>query len=147
MFRYVEDIADFLLFCMQYGTVDWIEYEMDNSIVTWLLTTVCAPQCIKNPYVLAKLVEVLFVTPQNQNLHNMVMFHPIAQSVLVSSLMKFYVDIETTGNVRTAYFDVYIYLMAFVFRRALSSTTSSPFGTTLVTCSRGCGRMRCNGRG
>lgn len=105
--RYVEDIADFLLFCMQYGTVDWIEYEMDNSIVTWLLTTVCAPQCIKNPYVLAKLVEVLFVTPQNQNLHNMVMFHPIAQSVLVSSLMKFYVDIETTGNVRTAYFDAY----------------------------------------
>lgn len=95
----MEDIADFLLFCMQYGTVDWIEYDMDNSIVTWLLTTVCAPQCIKNPYVLAKLVEVLFVTPQNQNLHNMVMFHPIAQKELVSSLMKFYVDIETTGNV------------------------------------------------
>lgn len=96
---YVEDIADFLLFCMQYGTVDWIEYDIDHSIVTWLLTTVCAPQCIKNPYVLAKLVEVLFVTPQNQNLHNLIMFHPIAQSVLVSSLMKFYVDIETTGNV------------------------------------------------
>lgn len=32
----------------------------DHSIITWLLTCVCAPQCIKNPYVTAKLVEVLF---------------------------------------------------------------------------------------
>lgn len=33
----------------------------DDSVITWLLTCVCAPQCIKNPYVTAKLVEVLFV--------------------------------------------------------------------------------------
>lgn len=35
---------------------------LDHSIITWLLTCVCAPHCIKNPYVTAKLVEVLFVT-------------------------------------------------------------------------------------
>lgn len=44
----------------------------DNSIITWLLTCVCAPQCIRNPYVTAKLVEVLFVispsVPQNSGL-------------------------------------------------------------------------------
>lgn len=34
---------------------------IDDSIVTWLLTCICAPQCIRNPYVIAKLVEVLFV--------------------------------------------------------------------------------------
>lgn len=34
---------------------------MDNSIVTWLLTVVCAPHLIKNPYLTAKLIEVLFV--------------------------------------------------------------------------------------
>lgn len=145
----MEDIADFLLFCMQYGTMDWIEYDMDNSIVTWLLTTVCAPQCIKNPYVLAKLVEVLFVTPQNQNLHNMVMFHPIAQSVLVSSLMKFYVDIETTGNVsdsKSGRVNALLIAPLSSFRRAPNSTTSLRSATTSVTCSRICGRTRCNVR-
>lgn len=136
---------------MQYGTVDWIEYDMDNSIVTWLLTTVCAPQCIKNPYVLAKLVEVLFVTPQNQNLHNMVMFHPIAQTVLVSSLMKFYVDIETTGNVSSNLIcqttDANISLNPTLHFRALNSMTSLLFGTTLATCLRGCGKTLCSARG
>lgn len=34
---------------------------VDHSIITWLLTSVCALQCIKNPYVTAKLIEVLFV--------------------------------------------------------------------------------------
>lgn len=34
---------------------------MDQTIVTWLLTLVCAPHLIKNPYLTAKLVEVLFV--------------------------------------------------------------------------------------
>lgn len=37
-----------------------IDY-MDQTIVTWLLTLVCAPQLVKNPYLTAKLVEVLFV--------------------------------------------------------------------------------------
>lgn len=34
---------------------------VDHSIITWLLTSVCAVQCIKNPYVTAKLIEVMFV--------------------------------------------------------------------------------------
>lgn len=33
----------------------------DDSVKTWILTCVCAPQCIRNPYVTAKLVEALFV--------------------------------------------------------------------------------------
>lgn len=37
-----------------------IDY-MDQTIVTWLLSLVCAPHLIKNPYLTAKLVEVLFV--------------------------------------------------------------------------------------
>lgn len=34
---------------------------MDETIVTWLLSLVCTPHMIKNPYLTAKLVEVLFV--------------------------------------------------------------------------------------
>lgn len=58
---YIEDIADFLLFAIQFCPkgVDGLG---DHSIITWLLTCVCAPHCIRNPYVTAKLVEVLFVT-------------------------------------------------------------------------------------
>lgn len=64
---YIEDIADFLLFCMQYSMEVVFEC-LDQSIITWLLTCVCAPQLIKNPYITAKLVEVLFVTsPTIQN--------------------------------------------------------------------------------
>uniref|UniRef100_A0A1L8DSG4 Ubiquitin conjugation factor E4 B n=1 Tax=Nyssomyia neivai TaxID=330878 RepID=A0A1L8DSG4_9DIPT len=105
---YVEDIADFLLFCMQFAT-DVIIEDMDHSIITWLLTSVCSPQCIKNPYVTAKLVEVLFVTTPtiqttSQSLHNNIMFHDISLSVLPSALMRFYTDIETTGQ-STEFYD------------------------------------------
>lgn len=58
---YVEDIADFLLFTMQFCP-EQVVVLFDHSIITWILTCVCAPHCIRNPYVTAKLVEVLFVT-------------------------------------------------------------------------------------
>lgn len=34
---------------------------MDNSLITWLLIVVCTPHCIRNPYLIAKIIEVLFV--------------------------------------------------------------------------------------
>lgn len=76
---YIEDIADYLLFLLTYALcfkphnassnefstfsnrIEVIIDCMDQSIVTWLLTLVCAPHLIKNPYLTAKLVEVLFV--------------------------------------------------------------------------------------
>lgn len=57
---YIDDIAEFILFAMQHAQND-IRSAIDHSIITWLLTSVCAPHMIKNPYVTAKLVEVLFV--------------------------------------------------------------------------------------
>uniref|UniRef100_A0A182JTH8 Ubiquitin conjugation factor E4 B n=1 Tax=Anopheles christyi TaxID=43041 RepID=A0A182JTH8_9DIPT len=114
---YIEDIADFILFCMQYVTlVEWIgghsisviDY-VDNSIITWILTLVCAPHLIKNPYITAKLIEVLFVTSPtiqttSQRLYLQIINHELAQTALVSALMKFYTDIETTGQ-STEFYD------------------------------------------
>lgn len=57
---YIDDIAEFILFAMQHALSD-VRQTIDLSIITWLLTCVCAPHLIKNPYVTAKLVEVLFV--------------------------------------------------------------------------------------
>uniref|UniRef100_A0A182W9V6 Ubiquitin conjugation factor E4 B n=1 Tax=Anopheles minimus TaxID=112268 RepID=A0A182W9V6_9DIPT len=104
---YIEDIADFILFCMQHS-ISVIDY-VDNSIITWILTLVCAPQLIKNPYITAKLIEVLFVTSPtiqttSQSLYLQIINHELAQTALVSALMKFYTDIETTGQ-STEFYD------------------------------------------
>uniref|UniRef100_A0A182YGZ5 Ubiquitin conjugation factor E4 B n=1 Tax=Anopheles stephensi TaxID=30069 RepID=A0A182YGZ5_ANOST len=104
---YIEDIADFILFCMQHS-ISVIDY-VDNSIITWILTLVCAPQLIKNPYITAKLIEVLFVTSPtiqttSQRLYLQIINHELAQTALVSALMKFYTDIETTGQ-STEFYD------------------------------------------
>ncbi|XP_036328345.1 ubiquitin conjugation factor E4 B isoform X2 [Rhagoletis pomonella] len=105
---YVDDIAEFILFAMQHALND-IRQTIDHSIITWLLTCVCVPNLIKNPYVTAKLVEVLFVFslgPQNSLSTSVSTMwnHELAQTVLCSALMKFYVDIETTGQ-STEFYD------------------------------------------
>ncbi|KAJ8923221.1 hypothetical protein NQ315_001776, partial [Exocentrus adspersus] len=99
---YVEDIAEFLLFALQYfPTV--ITDNMENSLITWLLVTICSSSMIKNPYLVAKLVEVVFVIipsiqPRCEMLYMRFMNHQISQTILPSALMKFYTDVETTGS-------------------------------------------------
>lgn len=106
---YVDDIAEFILFALQHALADQnaVRQAIDHPIITWLLTCVCAPHCIKNPYVTAKLVEVLFVfslAPSSSSLNVLMWNHELSQTVLVSSLMKFYTDIETTGQ-STEFYD------------------------------------------
>ncbi|XP_055836646.1 ubiquitin conjugation factor E4 B [Episyrphus balteatus] len=106
---YVDDIAEFILFALQHALADQnaVRQSIDHPIITWLLTCVCAPHCIKNPYVTAKLVEVLFVfslAPSSSSLNVLMWNHELSQTVLVSSLMKFYTDIETTGQ-STEFYD------------------------------------------
>lgn len=123
---YIEDIADFLLFAMQFCPEQMVLL-FDQSIITWVLTCVCAPHCIRNPYITAKLVEVLFVTsPSIQRTSSLqvsvslrretsegtaheftplqIMNHELAQTDLIGALMKFYTDIETTGQ-STEFYD------------------------------------------
>ncbi|XP_034945689.1 ubiquitin conjugation factor E4 B [Chelonus insularis] len=99
---YVEDIAEFLLFALQFSP-GIIANNMDNSLITWLLVIICTPHCIRNPYLIAKIVEVLFVINtsvqgRTDTLHDQVMSHPITKTHLASYLMKFYTDVETTGS-------------------------------------------------
>lgn len=99
---YVEDIAEFLLFALQYCPTI-VANNMENSLITWLLVVVCTPHCMRNPYLIAKIIEVLFVINpsvqgKTESLHDQVMSHPISKTFLASYLMKFYTDIETTGS-------------------------------------------------
>ncbi|EFA08149.1 ubiquitin conjugation factor E4 B [Tribolium castaneum] len=99
---YVEDIAEFLLFALPYfPTV--ITENMEDSLITWLLVTICSSNMVKNPYLVAKLVEVVFIIiptfqPRCEMLYDRFMSHEISRSVLPSALMKFYTDVETTGS-------------------------------------------------
>ena len=58
--RYVEDLAEFLLLALQH-LPQIVARTADHMIMTWLLTLVCSAQCFNNPYLVAKLVEVLFM--------------------------------------------------------------------------------------
>lgn len=76
---------------------------MENSMITWLLTSICKSSIIKNPYLVAKIVEVVYVLnpsmhPRCENLYSRLMHHPLSQDQLASALMKFYTDVETTGS-------------------------------------------------
>lgn len=75
----------------------------DGRLMTWLLGTICSASLVRNPYLIAKLVEVIFVImpviqPRCKDMFNMFMMNPISENHLVSALMKFYTDVETTGS-------------------------------------------------
>ncbi|XP_015233656.1 PREDICTED: ubiquitin conjugation factor E4 B isoform X2 [Cyprinodon variegatus] len=98
---YVEDVAEFLLFVVQYSPQ--VLYEpCVQDVVTFLVVFICSQHYIRNPYLIAKLVEVLFVTnpavqPRTQRFSEMMENHPLSIKHLVPALMKFYTDVEHTG--------------------------------------------------
>uniref|UniRef100_A0A674DVK0 Ubiquitin conjugation factor E4 B n=1 Tax=Salmo trutta TaxID=8032 RepID=A0A674DVK0_SALTR len=98
---YIEDVAEFLLFVVQYSPQVLYEPCVQN-IVTFLVVFICSQNYIRNPYLIAKLVEVLFVTnpavqPRTQCFSEMMENHPLSVKHLVPALMKFYTDVEHTG--------------------------------------------------
>ncbi|XP_026872130.2 ubiquitin conjugation factor E4 B isoform X2 [Electrophorus electricus] len=98
---YIEDVAEFLLFIVQYSPQ--VLYEpCTQDIGTFLVVFICSQNYIRNPYLIAKLVEVLFVTnpavqPRTQRFSEMIENHPLSVNQLVPALMKFYTDVEHTG--------------------------------------------------
>ncbi|XP_031659498.1 ubiquitin conjugation factor E4 B-like isoform X2 [Oncorhynchus kisutch] len=98
---YIEDVAEFLLFVVQYSPQVLYEPCIQN-IVTFLVVFICSQNYIRNPYLIAKLVEVLFVTnpavqPRTQRFSEMMENYQLSVKHLVPALMKFYTDVEHTG--------------------------------------------------
>ncbi|CAK8686773.1 unnamed protein product [Clavelina lepadiformis] len=99
---YVEDIAEHLLFVTQYAPAV-LEDTTAKNIALFLIVFISSAHYFKNPYLVAKLVEVLFVINPNtqqltRSLYEMVEGHPLAVKHLAYALMKFYTDVETTGS-------------------------------------------------
>lgn len=98
---YIEDLAEFLQFILQYMPHVADDPSMDR-ILHLLVVLVCSSNYIGNPYLIAKLVEVIFVMnpavqPRSQSLNEKFLMHPLALQHLVPALMNFYTDIESTG--------------------------------------------------
>lgn len=67
-----------------------------NQIVTFILLIVCTPHYFKNPYLLAKVVEIIFIMtpgiiPGNGNTLDMFMSHPLASGQLPRALINLYI--------------------------------------------------------
>ncbi|XP_039250624.2 ubiquitin conjugation factor E4 B-like isoform X1 [Styela clava] len=99
---YVEDIAQFLLFVVQLSPNTLEDFVVKN-LVNFLIIFVCSANYFHNPYVVAKLVEVIFVLnpkiqPKALAFYERIENHPLAVLNLAPALMKFYTDVETTGS-------------------------------------------------
>lgn len=98
---YLEDMADFFLFVLQFAP-QTLEDGWSNDLATFFLVLISSTHILKNPYLVSKFVEILFVADpsiqrHSSRLHDLVTSHPLGPKVLASSLMRFYTDVESTG--------------------------------------------------
>lgn len=99
---YIEDIAQFLLFIVQFSPNTLEDFNL-KDLVNFLIIFVCSSDYFHNPYVVAKLVEVIFVLnptiqPKAKVFYERIENHPLSVQYLAPALMKFYTDVETTGS-------------------------------------------------
>ncbi|KTW29866.1 hypothetical protein T552_01070 [Pneumocystis carinii B80] len=99
---FVEEIADFFLYTSKYNP----ELIISNSaieLVTFIITFLKSPSYIKNPYLKAKLAEILFYGILKQHnypygvLGDILNSNTFSLHHLLPALMLFYVEVESTG--------------------------------------------------
>lgn len=98
---YIEDVADFLLFTVQHMP-SVVDTNTSPDLVLFLIVFVSSNSYFSNPYLVAKIIEVIFVSSPilhtfTERFYLRIMSHPLAQTHLPPALMKFYVDVESTG--------------------------------------------------
>jgi len=98
---YLEDVVELVLFVIQTYPPALNEPTVDN-IWTLFIVMICSAHYITNRYLIAKLIEVLFIVnprvqPALERLSDRLLMDPLAVDHLVPALMKFYSDVEQTG--------------------------------------------------
>jgi len=97
----LEDVVELILFVLQTYPPALNEPTVDN-IWTLFIVMICSAHYITNRYLIAKLIEVLFIVnprvqPALERLSDRLLMDPLAVDHLVPALMKFYSDVEQTG--------------------------------------------------
>ncbi|KAF7721031.1 hypothetical protein EC973_005541 [Apophysomyces ossiformis] len=100
----IEDIVEYFIFLGKYGyATRVIKDNPQEELVTFTITFLRNTKYIKNPYLKAKLAEILFfftypiAEGYPGELEAQLNSHPLALKHLVPSLMQFYVEVEQTG--------------------------------------------------
>ncbi|CAF0784818.1 unnamed protein product [Brachionus calyciflorus] len=99
---FVEDIGEILLFYIQFFP-NALQDPSSEDLSLFVSLILCnGTNFIKNPYLVAKFVEVFFtscpmVQPKANYFNNLIVYQRFDGRDLVNSLMKFYSDVERTG--------------------------------------------------
>ena len=104
-----EDVCEILLFLGRYKP-DCLSEAAKMDLVTFCTTFLSSGWLITNPFLKAKLAEILFynVLPFGHSttgvVGEVINFHPLALQHLVPALMSFWIDAESTGS-HTQFYD------------------------------------------
>ncbi|KJE97383.1 hypothetical protein, variant [Capsaspora owczarzaki ATCC 30864] len=106
---FVEDIAEFLVFVtrMAPNVVDRISLD---PLIRFIVTFIASVSYIRNPYLRAKLVEIItrltpeFTGQRVNRFGQLIERHPLAIEHLTPSLIQFFADVENTGS-HTQFYD------------------------------------------
>jgi len=99
---FIEDIVEFLLF-IDIHAPHILDDPCVEDFVPFLIVMLCSYNYIANPYLAAKLIEIVFavdptVQPRARKFYDIVVSNPVGEIHMAPALMKFYVDVETTGS-------------------------------------------------
>lgn len=98
---YLDDIAEFLLFLIQNQPIA-VESNTSDCMVRFIIVFINNSHITSNPYVIAKFIEFLFIaSPKlqavSESFSSRIFNHSLAENHLSYALMRFYINIETTG--------------------------------------------------
>ncbi|OBZ71580.1 Ubiquitin conjugation factor E4 [Grifola frondosa] len=97
----VEDVVEYQLYVIRHSP-NSLELSGKTEMLVWALTFLTSTWYIKNPFLKAKIVEVIFYGTLNWGEHRSVLTtilntHPMALKHLMPALMHFYIEVEQTG--------------------------------------------------
>lgn len=99
---FIEDFVEFLLF-VDIHMPQIMDDVLLESFIPLMIILICNHHYIANPYLVAKLVELLFamdpsLQPRARTLYEKFASNTIGELYLMQALIKFYSDVETTGS-------------------------------------------------
>ncbi|KAF8978431.1 hypothetical protein BGZ46_006476 [Entomortierella lignicola] len=100
----IEDVVEYFLFVLRHSP-ETVGSSTLNELITFTMVFLITPGYIKNPYLKAKLAEILFYMTlpyrgqrNDDTLGIKLNTHPMALQCLVPAIMAFYVEVENTGR-------------------------------------------------
>ncbi|KAA0186712.1 Ubiquitination factor E4B, partial [Fasciolopsis buskii] len=107
---FLEDVASYLIFVLRHFSSNALPIDLtaQPTLVAFVLFIICQAHFVRNPYLVAKFVEVLFfcdpsVSGRSNEFHKATKMHPLATTHLISALIQFYITVESTGATNEFY--------------------------------------------